>query len=114
LIILIILGEDYKSLQVTITVVKGQTHLLVRRHTTATKPKLSESNKNAILRPNWGLTPRVTDRLTVKSLCEIDMCGITSMIRQKLVVYSERQPLSAIKGEDDIPKYTNGLGTNIN
>jgi hypothetical protein len=36
------------------------------------------------------------------------------MIRQKLVAYSERQPLSAIKGENDISKYINGLETNIN
>jgi hypothetical protein len=32
---------------------------------TSTNPKLSDSNKNLVLGPKWGLTPRQTGRLTV-------------------------------------------------
>jgi hypothetical protein len=45
---------------------------------TSTKPKLSDSNKNRVLSPRWGLTPRLTNRLTVGcnvTLILISTCG---------------------------------------
>jgi hypothetical protein len=44
---------------------KGQIRLLFKERPTTTNPQLSESNKNVVLGPRWGLTPRETGRMTV-------------------------------------------------
>jgi hypothetical protein len=36
-----------------------------RGHSIATKPCMSDSNKNLVLGPKWGLTPGLIGRLTV-------------------------------------------------
>jgi hypothetical protein len=61
---------------------KLQTRLLVRHNApTSTKQQLSDSNKNLVLGPKWGLIPRLIGRqavsrnvtltLTVTLICEL-------------------------------------------
>jgi hypothetical protein len=46
-----------------------------RGHPTSTKPQLSDSNKNLILGPTWGLTPRLTGQLTVGRNLTLTLTG---------------------------------------
>jgi hypothetical protein len=55
-----------------------------RKSPTSTKPQLSDSNKNLVLGPRRGLTPRLTGRLTVGRNMALTLT--------KLVM---RQPLSS-------------------
>jgi hypothetical protein len=55
-------GEDQQQLQTT------DPSSRQRVRPTSANPELSDSNKNLVLGPRWGLTPRQTGRLTGRNI----------------------------------------------
>jgi hypothetical protein len=54
-----------------------------RERPTLTKAQLSHSNKNLVLGPRWGLTPRLAGRLTVRCNFTLTSTLLTAISRQR-------------------------------